>query len=595
LIKNYHIHKKKTDKGNILVKYIFIKHIQPDDKWIDEMLGAYMNKLNLLGKLLLLTLIPLIAILVLIMSISYTIEIDELEHGITEFRSALIKERKQQLKEVTEVASGIVAYQKSLPNQGDIKGALRDIRFGKAGYFYIYNTQGKNIFHGLKPEIEGKNLIDMTDSKGNKIIVGLLNAAKQGDGIFSYFYQKPGEAAQIEKLGYATIIPGTDWMLGTGAYLDDIEEVISAYALNAEQSLNDKMMYVLLISTVLIIITIVIVYLSATRMVRPIKGMADNLNDIAQGEGDLTQRLTVTGNDETAQLGRSFNLFVDKLQNTISDISSATVGINQAGGDMNQQSTDIATQLQHHNNETEQVVSAITEMSSTANEVANNTNQVAEATQAVTEDVMHAQECVEISLSEVSALVDEIDGAASSMNSLSEQSQKINNVLTVIGSIAEQTNLLALNAAIEAARAGEQGRGFAVVADEVRSLASRTQSSTLEINEMLSELHRLVAESVNAMSLSQERSVRSVDSSRAISESLTSVTTAITSINDMSTQIATATTEQSSVTEEVNRNICAIQKIVNSLTESSAEAEKIAHNVLTEGSKLGQLVGQFKI
>ncbi|GLS89701.1 chemotaxis protein [Psychromonas marina] len=553
-----------------------------------------MSKFNLLGKLLTLTLIPLIGTLVLITSISYNIEMDELEHGVAEFRSALIKERKQQLKEVTEVASGIVSYQKTLPNQGDIKGALRGITFGKAGYFYIYDTDGKNIFHGLKPEIEGKNLINLADSKGNKIIVGLLDAAKNGDGIFSYFYQKPGETAQIEKLGYAVIIPGTNWMLGTGAYLDDIEEVIENYALNATTSFHEKMLFMLLIAGGLIIITSIIIYISAAKMVKPIQGMADNLNDIAQGEGDLTQRLTIQGDDEIAQLGRSFNLFVERLQNTISDINSATVGITKAGSDMNQQSSAIATQLQHHNNETDQVVSAITEMSSTANEVANNTNQVAEATQAVTDDVLHAQECVEVSLSEVTALVDEIDGAASSMNSLSEQSQKINNVLTVIGSIAEQTNLLALNAAIEAARAGEQGRGFAVVADEVRSLASRTQTSTLEINEMLNELHRLVAQSVNAMSLSQERSVRSVDSSRAISESLTSVTTAITSINDMSTQIATATTEQSSVTEEVNRNICAIQKIVNSLTENSTEAEKIAANVLTEGDKLGELVGQFK-
>ena len=262
---------------------------------------------------------------------------------------------------------------------------------------------------------------------------------------------------------------------------------------------------------------------------------------------------------------------------------------------MSQQSNSIASQLMSHNNETDQVVSAITEMSATANEVASNTNQVAEATQAVTADVINAQDRVQESLAEVSALVEEINGASSCMDSLSEQSQKINNVLSVIGAIAEQTNLLALNAAIEAARAGEQGRGFAVVADEVRNLASRTQTSTLEINEMLEELHRLVTQSVNAMSLSQERSGRTVASSQAISESLTSVTSAITSINDMTTQIATATTEQSSVTEEVHRNVNEIQRIVMSLTESSAEAESVSQDVLAEGDKLNKLVSQFKI
>jgi methyl-accepting chemotaxis protein len=208
---------------------------------------------------------------------------------------------------------------------------------------------------------------------------------------------------------------------------------------------------------------------------------------------------------------------------------------------------------------------------------------------------MRAQECVDTSLSEIASLVEEINGAASSVGELSDQSQKINNVLSVIGEIAEQTNLLALNAAIEAARAGEQGRGFAVVADEVRNLASRTQASTLEINDMLKELHRLVTVSVSSMELSQERSARSVESSTAISESLSSVTSAVGTINDMSTQIATAATEQSSVTEEINRNIYAIQEIVNSLTAGSEIAEKLSHAVSNEGNKLDKLVSTFKV
>lgn len=554
-----------------------------------------MNNLKLLNKLLLLTLLPLVTILVLLTSINYTLEMSALDDNIAEFRTSLIDEREQQLKEISEVALGVIAYQKTLPNGGDIDKALRNLKFGNAGYFFIYDTDGVNIFHAVKPQLHGKNLIDLKDPKGNKIIVGLIDAAKQGGAIYTYYYQKPGTSTQSEKLGYAVMIPGTNWLLGTGAYIDDIEKVIQKYAITAEDSLKDKMWLSLLISGGLIILTIFIIFFVAARMVSPIKRMADNLNDIAQGDGDLTKRLEINGNDEIAQLGNSFNLFVDKLRNTIGEISSATVGITKAGGDMSQQSTDIATQLEHHNGETEQVVTAITEMASTANEVADSTNKVADATRAVTVDVKHAQDCVDTSLTEVSALVEEINGAANSMHSLSEQSQKINNVLAVIGSIAEQTNLLALNAAIEAARAGEQGRGFAVVADEVRNLASRTQKSTLEINEMLNELHRLVKLSVDAMSLSQERSVRSVDSSRAISESLTSVESAIVSINDMSTQIATATTEQSSVTEEVNRNVYEIQKIVNSLTESSTQAETVSNSVLNEGKILDHLVKQFKI
>jgi len=553
-----------------------------------------MSQLKLLHKLLLLTLLPLVTILILLTTFSYKLDMEAHVRDIAEFRYSLISERKTQLKEVTEVALAVITYQKSLTG-GNINAALRDLKFGKAGYFYIYDTAGVNLFHALKPELEGKNLIDLKDSKGDKIIAGLLQTAQKGDGFLSYYFQKPGESKQIEKLGYAIMVPNSDWMLGTGAYLDDIEKVVDTYAKVAQQKFNEKLWSLLLISLALIVVTIIIIFIVTAKMIGPIKRMADSLNDIAQGDGDLTQRLEIHSHDEVAQLGRSFNLFVDKLQHTIGDISTATISINQAGRDMDHQSRRIAEQLQHHNNETEQVVSAVTEMSSTANEVASNTNQVAEATLAVTKDVIHAQGCVELSMKDVSALVEDINGAVSSMGALSEQSQKINNVLSVIGAIADQTNLLALNAAIEAARAGEQGRGFAVVADEVRSLASRTQTSTLEINEMLGELHRLVELSVNAMSLSQERSLRSVDSSQAISESLNSVTSGITSINDMSTQIATAATEQSSVTEEITRNVYEIQNIVNSLTTGSTEAEKTARGVLIEGNKLNQLVGQFKI
>lgn len=322
--------------------------------------------------------------------------------------------------------------------------------------------------------------------------------------------------------------------------------------------------------------------------------MADNLNDIAKGEGDLTKRLAVKGDDEIAQLGRSFNLFVDKLQTIIGDVAHATAKVKTAANAIHDQTKVMSRQLVSHNNETDQVVTAITEMSATASEVAQNTTQVAEATHAATGDVANAQRCVDASLEEISALMAQINNAASNIQSLSEQSQKLI-ACSVIGGIAEQTNLLALNAAIEAARAGEQGRGFAVVADEVRNLASRTQSSTLEINEMLSELHKLVSLAVKTMEESQQSCIRSVDSSRAISESLGSVTSAVTAINDMSTQIATAATEQSSVTEEINRNVFAIQEIVNELLHSSEEAASVSQTVSQEGLNLGKLVGQFKI
>ncbi|MFV7760490.1 methyl-accepting chemotaxis protein [Shewanella algae] len=552
-----------------------------------------MSSLSLRNKLLLLALLPLLTVSIVLMLASWTVESDALESEITNFREKLLNERRQELVHVTEVAKEIVSFQRS--QGGDYKAALRDVRFGSAGYFFVYDGKGKNLFHALLPKLEGTDQIGMTDPKGTKIIVGLLNAARSGDGILTYYYQKPGTNELVEKIGYAAMVPGTDWIIGTGAYVDDIEASVAEYRQTALEDMEGKLWLTLMIVIVITLVTATLILFAAQRTVTPIRNMLDNLNDIAQGEGDLTKRLQVHGEDEIAQLGLAFNRFVDKLQHIIRDVTTATHEVQDASGSIHAQTQAIAAQLANHNNETDQVVTAITEMSSTAQEVAMNTTQVAEATHVASDEVAKAQECVDTSLTEISTLMAEINSAADHIQSLNEQSQKINSVLSVIGGIAEQTNLLALNAAIEAARAGEQGRGFAVVADEVRSLASRTQASTLEINEMLSELHRLVSQAVSAMEESQQSCHRSVESSRLISESLGAVTSSVTSINDMSTQIATAATEQSSVTEEINRNIYAIQEIVAELLHSSEDAARVSQTVSHSGDNLGKLVNQFRV
>ncbi|PKH98438.1 chemotaxis protein [Shewanella sp. 11B5] len=554
-----------------------------------------MLRSSLRNKLLGLSLIPLSLILVVLLSIFYVNEESSLTKDIDNFRSELISERKNQLKEAVQIAQGVVEYQLALGSNGNVNGALRDLRFGSAGYFFMYDDAGVNIFHPTMPELEGQNKIDMADPNGTKIIVGLLDAAKSGTGNFSYYYKKPGSEQLVEKLGFAVMIPNTNWMLGSGAYIDDIEESIGGYETYKTEEMNQKAFMFLLIALGLTGITAFGVVLMAHKMVVPIQNMATSLNDIAKGEGDLTKRLDITSEDEIGQLGSAFNLFIDKLQHIMGDVAGATDRVKQAAQSINGQTVSMTEQLYNHNNEIDQIVTAITEMSATAHDVAHNTNMVAEATHAASDNVTKAQDCVDTSLTEVSNLMSQIDNAAANVKSLSEQSKKINSVLSVIGGIADQTNLLALNAAIEAARAGEQGRGFAVVADEVRNLASRTQASTVEINEMLSELHKLVTQTVQTMEESQVSCLSSVESSRAISESLGAVTSSVTSINDMSTQIATAATEQSSVTEEINRNINSVQEIVNTLLVASQDASGMSKTVADDGQTLAELVGQFKI
>jgi methyl-accepting chemotaxis protein len=555
-----------------------------------------MSNLSLKNKLLLLAILPLTLLLISLMASSYYLEYQNQQQNFVSFKTKLIADKESLLATEVEIGRQIINYELAKGTKEDAKNALRDLTFGKDGYFFIYDTKGVSIFHALVGDaIEGQNKIAMTDPNGKKIIVGLLEQARQGGGAFYYDFQKPNTTGLVEKMGYAAMVPGTDWMLGTGAYMDDIEAELTKYQATIQAHMNEKVTTLLLIALFWVMLTVFFALIAANNMVKPIQNMVQNLDDIAKGEGDLTKRLEVHSNDEIGQLGNSFNVFVSKLHSIITNVADVTRDVKDSSNDINTQTQLIENQLVNHNHETELVATAITEMSATSQEVAQNTTQVAVSTQSATQDVANAQKCVDVSLEEVSNLMSEINQAAEQVNSLSEQSKKINSVLSVIGGIAEQTNLLALNAAIEAARAGEQGRGFAVVADEVRSLASRTQESTLEINEMLNELHTLVTAAVKAMLASQQSCNRSVESSRAISESLGAVTSSVTTINDMSTQIATAATEQSSVTEEINRNVFAIQEIVNELTRSIKTTSSVSHHLAGRGESLGNLVGQFKI
>ena len=551
-----------------------------------------MSNLSLKNKLLLLAILPLMLLLISLMLSSYYLESKNQQQNFDSFKTKLISDKQNLLGTEVEIASKVVRYQLAQGTEQDAKDALRDLTFGQGGYFFIYDTNGVSVFHALLgDEIEGQNKIGMTDPNGKKIIVGLLDQARKGGGAFNYHFQKPNTTGLVEKMGYADMIPGTDWMIGTGAYMDDIDAELNKYRTTMQEHMNDKVMTLLLIALFWVVLTVICALIAANAMVKPIQGMVQSLDDIAKGEGDLTKRLEIHTQDEIGQLGEAFNTFVSKLHGIIANVVDVTHDVKTASSDINTQTQLIEGKLLNHNHETDLVATAITEMSATSHEVAQNTTQVAVSTQAATQDVARAQECVDISLSEVSKLMGEINIAAKQVDSLSDQSKKINSVLSVIGGIAEQTNLLALNAAIEAARAGEQGRGFAVVADEVRSLASRTQVSTLEISEMLSELHNLVTAAVDAMQASQHSCNRSVESSRAISESLGAVTSSVTSINDMSTQIATAAMEQSSVSEEINRNVFAIQEIVNELTISSKTTSTVSEHLAGRGESLGNLVG----
>lgn len=560
-----------------------------------------MNRFPMKVKMLLSAIIPTLLVTLATLVIVINSQLNAVEHEVEDYQRVLTDERKNNIKDAATVAQAVLEDIVAHLGTGEAakeaaRLALKQARFANgSGYFFVFDENNHYVVHSLKPQVEGSNGTGLTDPNGIKITLGLEKQARSGGGFIEYIYDKPGASSPQPKIAYSAPIRGSQWFLGTGLYTDDIIEATKAFRLEASERMNQQITTVILTALVLLVLAGAVMTYVASRIVEPIKDMLSTFKDIANGEGDLTHRINVSGHDEIAALGNAFNQFISKLHGIISEVSAATKNMTHAASEISTQTNHLNEQLHEHNHETEQVVTAVTEMSSTALEVAQNANHVATATNDATNDAHKAQALVSQSTVSIGSLEQNVETTSQHMNSLHDQSKKIDGVLQVIGEIAEQTNLLALNAAIEAARAGEQGRGFAVVADEVRSLASRTQGSTLEIKTMLDQLHHLVEQAVSSMGESSQTCQKVVSSSTDISTGLNDVSVAVESINSMTDQIATAATEQSTVTEEINRNLVTISDIVASLLSSSTTSSQAVGELEQAGQQLSRLVGQFKL
>ncbi|MFH4530085.1 methyl-accepting chemotaxis protein [Vibrio diabolicus] len=551
------------------------------------------------NKLLLITLIPLLLITTLISVVYYINSSKSLEAELARDRQELIETKKKELQ--AYMMMGVTAIKPLYDtdvngsNKEAAKEILKAMRFESDGYFFAYDSQGVNTLHAIKPSLEGKNLYDLKDENGVAVIAGLIDASQKGDGFLYFSWHKPTIDAQAPKLGYAEYLSKWDWVLGTGVYIDDIDQQVAMHRELKTQELKEHTLSAVLISVVGLIITSVLTSIVVSKGIQPLQHVAASLKDVAAGGGDLTARLKVESQDEVGEVAAAFNEFMDKLHPLMQDIHRSATTVQTVSQSLNTQTSQASGQMQDHCLETDKVVTAVTQMSMTAKEVASNTNATAQAIEDANSQVTEAQREVEQAIEGITELVREIDSTSDAISELSLQTEKITKVLDVIGEIAEQTNLLALNAAIEAARAGEQGRGFAVVADEVRSLASRTQNSTHEIGDMLKQLQNGVSRAVSTMSVSQKRGVKTAEESALIQQSLSGVHHSIGTIRDMGIQTASAAEEQSAVAEDINQNLVAIQQIVNNINETLQHAESISTQLSQSGTEIHDLVGNFKL
>ncbi|MGL4204583.1 MAG: methyl-accepting chemotaxis protein [Aeromonadaceae bacterium] len=551
------------------------------------------------NKIITLAILPLVlAVLVINLSVYFASQ-TQLSEQQAALRDDLMAAKKAELSQFLQLAETSITKLYAQPDtpavREQVKNVLRDLRYGSDGYFFVYDFNGVNQVLGTKPELEGKDLSGLKDETGTYFIQNIIAAARSGEGFVQYLWPKPSIQKSVAKLSFSKVLDKYQWVLGTGFYIDDVEQQLAQEYAKGKEQIAHSIQRNIWVSLLVLLVTVGATSWVSNRITRPLEAVAAALNDIAHGEGDLTQRLQVVSQDEVGLVSRAFNQFITQIQSLVREVGATSAQVFAASDRLQDLAGQFSQQMQGHRRETDMVVTAVTEMSSTAHEVASSAANAANSTSVAAQEAAQAHQVVDVASRSINALVGEVDQASHVIAELAQETAKIGSVVEVIRGIAEQTNLLALNAAIEAARAGEQGRGFAVVADEVRSLAGRTQQSTHQINDMLQRLQNGVKEAVAVMDTSQERSQQAISETAKIATSLDSMALSVSSINDMNMQIATAAEEQNAVSEEINRNLVAIQHIVEGLSLAAEESARTTQDVVATGQQLKSLVSRFRV
>jgi methyl-accepting chemotaxis protein len=460
--------------------------------------------------------------------------------------------------------------------------------YGGAGEMALIGSNGRIVAYTKDPSKFGEKVSDILDSKQ------IANMANLKRGEVTYTVDKAQGRIELY-LPFGIGQTDARWtlmlQLPLNAVMADLQKLQGDLDAQRKSDTFGMAMVGLLIAG----IGLLVIWLVGHGIARPLKQMVAMLDDIAQGEGDLTRRLTSDRADELGSIAKGFNTFLAKLQAMITQVVTSV----QSVSDSSEHTADIAirTNIGVHKQmaEIDQVATAVHEMTATAQDVARNATQAAQAASHADQAAAQGMQIVRDTSNSIGVLAVEIGKAVGVVQTLAKDSENINAILTAIRGIAEQTNLLALNAAIEAARAGEQGRGFAVVADEVRNLAQKTQKATEEIQTMIQNLQQGTRDVVRVMEDSQNRTDESVQHAAKAAEALETITQAVSVINDMNTQIASAAEEQSAVADDINRNVINIGQVANEVAGGADESSAASADLTKLAEQQRRLINQFKV
>lgn len=540
-----------------------------------------LRRFSILQRLVTVTLLVLIIVLGLVTAFA------------VDYRRSLLDGRAMKTQHLVESGLGVIEHFYNLQQSGDLTeqqakqkaaSVLQGMRYGGSEYFWIHSNDLQMIMHPFSTQLVGNSVADVQDPNGKYLFREMVAVVKaQSAGIVEYMWPKPGVADPVPKISYVAGFKPWGWILGSGIYLDDVSETFWA-----------DMIPKLAVAALGLLLLVGINLLIALSVSQPLGQAVAAMQDIATGDGDLSRRLDASGNDEVSKLAMGFNAFTDKLSHVIDQLRDVVAKNHRIATEVGLAMSKAEASYNQQNSELDTIASAVEEMSATSDEVAQRMSDSADAARQANNHAADGQRTTDTTAHSMRMLAQDISQAGSAVDELNAQSHTIDSVLEVIRAVAEQTNLLALNAAIEAARAGEQGRGFAVVADEVRTLASRTQASTDEIRSIIDSLQGGTARAVSSMagSLRQSEDMQlQVENSRS---ALKSIADSVDTITDMTSQVAAAAEQQSRTSTEISASLSQLSNLGDRVLRELQDTAQNTQQLSAAAEQLEQLIGQFK-